>query len=116
MALIAGQFNFIIEQGSEVNRTITWKDSNGDANDLTGYTAIMTAKKPDGTTIFSLTESAGLTLGGAAGTIVINISGAVTADYNFKRGDYDIVLYPAGAAADAIKLIEGFVIFKKTQV
>jgi len=61
--------------------TITWKDSNAALIDLTSYTALMEVKLTAATTSAqaSITESTGITLGGAAGTVIATLTPAMTA-------------------------------------
>ena len=75
---LGNQFNIDIKQGATFQLTITWKDSAGTAINLTNYTARAQARLTYDTaaTIFSLTSSSGITLGGAAGTIAIVIAAA----------------------------------------
>lgn len=78
----AGLWNFTIEQGATFQRTLTWytDEAGTTPKNLTGYTARMKVKTNDlGTTI--LDSAAGqitFTLGGTAGTIVIDIAAAIT--------------------------------------
>ena len=62
--------------------------------DLTGYSATMTIRPFVGanTTTLVLTNGNGITLGGAAGTVDITISAAVTEDFAPSRYAYDFVL------------------------
>lgn len=77
----AGRYDIIIEAGATFQFRVTWKNPEGTPIDLTGYTARMKVKNQfGGTTIFSLSSpAAGITLGGAAGTVDITISATDTA-------------------------------------
>lgn len=91
----AGTYHFSMEQGSTFTRSITYKDSNDTAIDLSGYTARMQLRKniDDSTTLIELTTSNGrITLGGVAGTVTISISAADTAALNPVEGVYDLEL------------------------
>jgi hypothetical protein len=46
--MAAGVFNFKVNQGETFNPSITWKDSNGSAYDITGYTAKMQVRRFEG--------------------------------------------------------------------
>lgn len=88
-------FDLTINQGATFELTITWNDSNGDPINLTGYTARMQVRETysSSSTIISLTQASGITLGGAAGTIAILISATTTAALTAPfSGVYDLEL------------------------
>lgn len=66
--------------------------------DLTGFTARMQIRETieSTTTLVSLTELSGITLGGAAGTIGITITATVTALLDFDSAVYDLEVVSAG--------------------
>lgn len=70
-----------IEQGATFDDTWTWTDSNGDPVNLTGYTARAQVRSQvtSSSTVVSVTSGNGLTLGGVAGTIRMQLSAATTA-------------------------------------
>lgn len=107
--MVAGTYNFTIEQGSDFVRTLTWKDDADVLINLTGYTARMKIKTAvGGTQIISLTQAAGITLGGAAGTIVITITAAQTTAFtvaDFLTAVYDLEL--VSGAGFVTRLIQG---------
>lgn len=107
----ASIYNLNIEQGATFTRTITWKDSTGAAINLTGYTARMQIRErvESSTALVSLTNSSGITLGGAAGTVVITVTAALTdALPNMKKGVYDLELVSAGGIVT--RLLQGEVV------
>ena len=73
-------YDFTAGQGETFDRTVTWKIDDAAVN-LTGYTARMQIRKThrSASSVVSLTQSSGLTLGGSAGTIRIVISATATA-------------------------------------
>jgi len=78
--MAAADYKLIIDQGSTFQLRVTWKDSNGDPVDLTPYSArlmLRTDYEAASPTI-SLTSSSGITLGGAAGTIDIEMTASQT--------------------------------------
>ena len=78
--MIAGNYNFICEQGATFNRNILW-ESNSVPTNLTGYTARMQVRSDysSSTIIKQLTtENGGIILGGAAGTIDLLIPASET--------------------------------------
>lgn len=106
--------NIEIEQGSTFNKTLTYKDSNDVAIDLTGYTARMQirSKITDATFIDELTTGNGrIVLGGAAGTIQLIFSDAVTAAYTFDTALYDLELIDG--SSNVSKLMKGKIILIK---
>jgi len=107
---MAGNYDITIEQGATFTLSMTWRDSAGALVDLTNYTARMKAKDGTGAIVISLTQTDGIALGGAAGTIVITRSATLTAGYTFTRGAYDLEL--VSAAGVVTRLIEGQVIVK----
>lgn len=110
MALLAtkpGRYNFEIIKGQELSIPSVWRDTLGALIDFTTYTARMMIRpsKDSDTVLVSLTHADGITLGGAAGTIVIARTAAQTAAYTFKRGEYDLeVIDGAGLVT---RLLEG---------
>ena len=74
----AAVHNLNLEKGIAFARNLLWKDSDGVAVDLTGRTAKLQIRSLAGALLVELTELAGITLGGVAGTIVIVITSAQT--------------------------------------
>jgi len=111
----AAVYNITIEQGVKFELGITYKDEEGSLVDLTGYTACMDIREKysDTTVIKTLTDISGITLGGAAGTIDILISAVDTRAFTFKKGVYDLELYPAAALSDTVRLMQGMVTLSK---
>ena len=66
--------------------------------DLTGFTARMQIRETieSTTTLVSLTEASGITLGGTAGTIGITIAATATALLDFDSAVYDLEVVSAG--------------------
>lgn len=104
---MAGKYTFVMDQGSTWNTQMTWKISGTPVN-LTGYTARMQARSTidSTTTIFSWTSGAGqLVLGGAAGTITLNIADTITSTYPDGTYVYDLEVESAGG--DTTRLLQG---------
>lgn len=95
----------ICEQATTFNLQFTVQTGNTVWN-LTNYTATMTIRPFVGsnTTTLVLTNGNGITLGGTAGTVTINISAAVTADLEPSRYVYDFVL---NSGTVVTRLLEG---------
>ena len=103
---MAGQYNFTIEQGATFNLLMTWKIDNVAVN-LTGYTARLQARidVDETETILSLTTGAGITLGGAAGTISLDQTATQTALLPKGEYVYDLELQSSGGIVT--RLLQG---------
>ena len=103
---MAGEYNFTIEQGATFNLLMTWKIDNVAVN-LTGYTARLQARidVDETETILSLTTGAGITLGGAAGTISLDQTATQTALLPKGQYVYDLELQSSGGIVT--RLLQG---------
>lgn len=113
--MAAGKKDLVIEQGAEFSLTITYKVS-GAAVDLTDYSAYMQVRETkDATTAIldlSTDVGGGITLGGAAGTIAISVSGSADADPNTYDLNFDTAVYDlklVDATGETLRLLEGIV-------
>lgn len=105
---LGNRFDITINQGATFELTVTWKDSAGTAINLTGYSARMQVRETysSASTVVSLTNGSGITLGGAAGTIAILISATTTAALTAPfSGVYDLELVSAGGVVT--RLLQG---------
>jgi hypothetical protein len=88
-----GLYNLTIYQGADFDKTFTVLQS-GTALNFTGYTAAMqirtSADAP--TYLLSLTNGSGITLGGTAGTIALNITSAQSSALSAGSFSYDLEL------------------------
>lgn len=104
---MAGKYSFVMDQGATWDTQMTWKIG-GTPVDLSGYTARMQARSTVDatTTIFSWTSAGGqLVLGGAAGTITMNVADSVTSTYADGTFVYDLEVESGGGATT--RLLEG---------
>lgn len=103
---MAGNYNFTIEQGATFNLLMTWRIDNVPVN-LTGYTARLQARidVDETDTILSLTTGAGITLGGAAGTISLDQTATQTALLPKGEYVYDLELQTSGGVVT--RLLQG---------
>jgi hypothetical protein len=103
---MAGSYNFTIEQGATFNLLMTWRIDNVPVN-LTGYTARLQARidVDETETILSLTTGAGITLGGAAGTITLDQTATQTALLPKGEYVYDLELQSSGGVVT--RLLQG---------
>jgi hypothetical protein len=109
----AGKYNLVIRQGETLGRTLTWKPG-GVTSNLTGYTARLKARIAiDSTDTFInlTTENGGITLGGAAGTVTLNMTAAATAALTAQLGVYDLELI--SGSGDVRCILEGNVIISR---
>ena len=103
--MAAGNYTFIIEQGSTTDFQLDWKDSNGAKIDLTNYSAQMHIRSDYGGDLIcelssSLTaDGSGLNLSGSnnqyppsSGSIGIFISAATSSRFTFSEAKYDLEL------------------------
>lgn len=91
----AARLNIVIEQGADLDKTLTWKDSAGVPIDLTGFSAEMDIRdsQPDPITLYELSTVNGrIVLGGAAGTIQLLIPAADSEAFTWTSGVYDFEL------------------------
>lgn len=73
---------------------------------LTGYSAAFTVKdKPGGSTIATLTDGSGITLGGSAGTIIVKRSPAQLAAWKLDKGAYELTI--TSGAGDTTMILFG---------
>ncbi len=103
--------NFFVYRGATFSEQIEWKDENGIAIDLTGFTARLHMRDTlEATTPFLTltTENGGITLGGAAGTVDLLASATATSAISATSGVYDLELV-AGDGVTVTRLLEGLV-------
>ena len=101
-------FDLEIKQGETLSLVATWRDSANALVNLTGYTARAQGRATydASSTLFSLTSSSGITLGGAAGTITIALSAAATAALSApQQGVWDLELVSGSGVVT--RLLEG---------
>lgn len=105
------RYDMTIYQGADFERVLTW--SLGEPAvlvNLTGYTARMqlrTIPASDDVALELTTENGRISLGGAAGTINLDLPASVTEDLAANQYAYDLeVIAPSGFVT---RLIEGFV-------
>jgi hypothetical protein len=111
---LPGEYNFVAFQGDDFQRVVTWTEDDGVTPiDLTNYSAAMQVRTSvlAPTTILSLTSPTELVVGGAAGTVTINITAAVTTTLTPGQYVYDLqVTSPVGVVTTLLKkkfIVEG---------
>jgi Ethanolamine utilization protein EutJ (predicted chaperonin) len=98
-------YNIKAYQGATYNLNLTWAIG-GTAVNLTSYSAAMQVREnPSATaTILSLTNGSGITLGGTAGTIVVNVPANTMGAATPGNYVYDLELNSGGQVT---RLIQG---------
>ena len=101
----SGPVKFTAKQGDTFHRQVTWSGDSGPIN-LTGYTARMQLRTSytSNTAVLSLTQASGLTLGGAAGTIDINITSIQTTALAVGTYVYDLEMT---SGSEVTTILEG---------
>jgi hypothetical protein len=102
--MLAGVYKIVCDQGATFERLLTIEQANGNPMNLTGYTARMQVRPEieSGDVLVELTTSnGGLVLGGAAGTIAMSLSPAITATID-RDGFYDLEIISSGGAVHRV--------------
>lgn len=108
MTITPGNYDITIYQGATFNQLFTWRDENNTLINLSGYTARLMARTAAGaaTAFITLTtENGGVALGGAAGTVTLNMSAAQTAALSPVNGVYDLEMVDSGGLVT--RLLQG---------
>jgi len=101
-----GDYNIKCPQGATFDKTFTIT-VNGSPMNLTGYTAAMQVRETydSSSTLLSLTNGSGITLGGTAGTIAVLVSSTATAAIADGFYSYDLEITSGGGVTD--RLLQG---------
>lgn len=115
-AMTSAKHDIIIEQGANFKRSLIWKDENADPVDLTGYSAVMSirGKKSDAAALLTIKDTGGspeIVLGGAAGTIDIDILATNTGSLDFVWAYYDLEL--TDGSSNVTRVLQGRVQLNK---
>lgn len=108
--MAAGTYDFEIEQGTTFNKEFLYKDVNDDPVNLSGYTARMQVRSTvsSADVLLSLTTSNGrITMGGAAGTIDLDLTATDTAAITWRRGVYDLEIVSSNGTVT--RLLQGVI-------
>ena len=106
---MADNYQISIDQGATYSLALTYKDSNGTAINLTGYTAAMQIRTSyeSSSTVISLTSSSGIVITAATGLLTINITSTQTAALTPGTYVYDLEI--TSGANVVTRLIQGSV-------
>lgn len=102
----AGAYDITCEQGATFSRTLTVKDSNGVARDLSGYTARMQVRRTtsSSTTLVELTTENGRISLNSNGEISLSLSATETAALT-DEGVYDLEIEDSSGNVE--RVVEG---------
>lgn len=90
---MSGLYKFTIEQGVTFQKTVAWKDENGNSIDMTGMTARSEIRTRDGVLIATLADDvAGL----STGVIVLALTDLQTEALDFDTAVYDLEISHSG--------------------
>lgn len=104
--MTAAVYTFAIEQGTDYDKTLIWRDNTGNPVNLTGYTARMQLRPSvsSETVLLDLTtENGGITLGGATGEITLHFTESNTSPV-VKGGVFDLEMIIGGKVK---RLVQG---------
>lgn len=100
----AGTYNLEIERGETFTSVFTWKDSTNALVNLTGKTARMQIRSTTSSPTVTLDCNSYFTLGGALGTITLEIPATITATLTLGLLRYDLEIV---TGANVRKLLKG---------
>ncbi len=99
-------WNISVKQGSTFATALYYKDDNGVAIDLTGYTAQMQVREENtNVVILDLTTTSGITITAAEGKIDIAITAAQSAILEVQNAKYDLLI--KSSSGTVTYLLEG---------
>lgn len=104
--MAAGKYDILCEQGATLALTFTWKDENGTAIDLTGYSAAMKVRPhASSDSVIFTAGTSNLTVGTTSGTIALSVSSTATAALAAGTYAYDLEL--TSGSSVVTRLLEG---------
>jgi hypothetical protein len=107
MSAPAQTYDITADQGATYSVVITYKNSNGTPINLTNYTARMQLRASYASVAAALTlttENGRIALGGALGTITLNVAAATMETLEAKTYVYDLELVDGSTV---IRLLQG---------
>lgn len=111
----AARADLTIEQGATFTYNLTWRDGTGAIKALaSGWTARMQIRETvsSGSTLVSLTNTAGITLASTSPNIVVSLTATETAALNFTNAVYDLELVQTSSST-VYRILEGKVTLSK---
>ena len=101
---MATKANIVIDQGTTFSTVITLADENGDAIDLTGYSANSQIRKHYSS---SNSQSFSISLGGTLGTVTLSLTSTQTSNLVAGRYVYDVEVVSTSNVVS--RIVEGIV-------
>ena len=95
--------NLIVDQGADFVYNVYLIDTNGDAFDITGYTANAQIRKTYTSTTYNTID---VTVGGNTGLVTLSMNAAITANLTNSRYVYDLQLHSNNVTS---RILEGIV-------
>jgi len=105
MAAIA---NLTVDQGTSFTSDVTVKDANGNAFDLTGYTANAKMAKGFASTRTRTTITTTVAAQATTGVVTLSLSSTVTAGLDAERYVYDLEITQT-SSGNVTRVIEGII-------
>ena len=100
---MAALSNIYIDQGADFSTVISLTDSNSDALNLTGYSALAQIRKTHGSSTIAATF--GTTLTTNTGQVTLTLTDTVTAAMTSGRYVYDVLL--TDGSGDKTRVLDG---------
>jgi hypothetical protein len=105
MAAIA---NLTVDQGTSFTSDVTVKDANGNAFDLTGYTATAKMAKGYASTRTRTTITTTVAADATTGVVTLSLTSTVTAALDAERYVYDLEITQT-SSGNVTRVIEGII-------
>jgi len=105
MAAIA---NLTVDQGTSFTSDVTVKDANGNAFDLTGYTATAKMAKGYASTRTRTTITTTVAADATTGVVTLSLTSTVTAGLDAERYVYDLEITQT-SSGNVTRVIEGII-------
>ena len=105
MAAIA---NLTVDQGTSFTSDVTVKDANGNAFDLTGYTANAKMAKGFASTRTRTTITTKIAADATTGVVTLSLSSTITAGLDAERYVYDLEITQT-SSGNVTRVIEGII-------
>ncbi len=112
---MAGQKNFEVDQNATFTFVLDYKDSDGNAIDLTGASAKMQVRDAKGGTKLAVTltsPSGGIVIDQPNGKLTIKMTPTQTNKLFYPKSSYDVMVVDSNG--NKIKLLEGFMTLNRS--